>query len=256
MKYLKLYEAFAKQTATQTRSASETSRGREKEQMATQTRSASETSREREEESDTTKERPNLYGTFQTDISSEIEKNGGRYNEPGSIDPPKCQPGWHFDKEKNKCVPDSIPTTPKKLDPKKLAYATLGDCPPGKIFNPKTNTCDDVPSVPSGDELSELHFIINKLLSILGNNYDGIKNAYIEIGVDSITIRNLYKELNTCAQLSMPDLILRRLKDKIKYFFNELSITSDSSNDMMIHLDKCGNDLMLFEYYCGLILEM
>ena len=229
MKYLKLYEAFAKQTATQTRSASETSRGRE-------------------EESDTPKERANPYGTFKTDISSEIEKHGG------SIDPPKCQPGWHFDKEKNKCVPDSVPTTSKKLDPNKLAYATLGDCPPGKIFNPKTNTCDSVPSVPSGDELSELHFIINKLLSILGNNYDGIKNAYIEIGVDPMTIRNLYKELKLCVQLSIPHTFM--LKDKIKYLFKELSITSDSSNDMMIHLDKCGNDLMLFEYYCGLILEM
>ena len=260
MKYLKLYEAFAKQMATQTRSASETSRGREEafaKQTATQTRSASETSRGREEESDTPKERPNLYGTFKNDISSEIEKYGGRYNEPGSIDPPKCQPGWHFDKEKNKCVPDSLPTTPKKLDPKKLAYATLGDCPPGKIFNPKNKTCDNIPSVPSGDELSELHFIINKLLSILGNNYDGIKNAYIEIGdasAVSTNMRNLYKELKLCAQLSITRTIM--LKEKIKYFFKELSITSDSSNDMMIHLDKCGNDLMLFEYYCGLILEM
>ena len=253
MKYLKLYEAFAKQKAA--------------EFAAPQTRTAS---REEEKESDS----PTNY-TWKTDISSEIKKYGGGHNGPGStsnttsddenngggsksgvaIDPPKCQPGWHFDKEKNKCVPDSVPTTSKKLDPKKLAYATLGDCPPGKIFNPKTKTCDNVPSVSDFSNIN-LHFIINKILTILENNYDGIKNAYINIGDASsvsMNMRNLYKELKICAKLSIPHTHM--LKKKIEYFFNDLSVTSDNSGDMMMHLDELGNDLMLFEYYCGLILD-
>ncbi len=258
MKYLKLYEAFAKQMATQTRSAFGESPQAFAKQKATQTRSAFEespqTSREEEKESDSP------YGTWKTDISSEIKKYGEGDDENNSgvaIDPPKCQPGWHFDKEKNKCVPDSVPTTSKKLDPKKLAYATLGDCPPGKIFNPKTKTCDNAPSVLfTQSPQIILHSLINKILSILENNYDGIKNAYINIGDASsvsMNMRNLYKELKLCSKLSIPNTHM--LKKKIEYFFNDLSVTSDNSGDMMMHLDELGNDLMLFEYYCGLILD-
>jgi hypothetical protein len=255
MKYLKLYEAFAKQASQyQTKKAS----------------SQTETD-ENEEDSSNSGNSGNFHGTI--DISDIIKNqppssfpwdnkgddgNGG--GKTAVATPPnKCKPGWHFDKEKNECVPDSNPTEVKKLDPNKIAYAYLSDCPPGKVFNPDTNTCDEAPVIPAGK--SRFKSIVEKLLSLLSANFDEFVEAYKIIGADvSIVLRNLLKSLKTTSMISIDSISIERCKYFIKQLLDSTS-TKISMDEYMVqimkkHLRSYDSDILLFEYYCGLILDM
>lgn len=226
MKYLKLYEAFATQTKAKSQDFGR-SRG--------------------QEESDSGND-GNNGGNYTGYSKISFDDNPEFKNMASEINPPKCQPGWHFDKIKNMCVPDET-KTPKKLDSKKLAYSSLGDCPPDKIFNPTTNTCDNPPSIPS-DGKDE--FIFNELFSILSENYNLIIRAYEGSG---IYLRNLYKDLDLLRKLSMGmrSNKIFSIKRNIETIFSGVSI---DKSQIKIDLSKDGNIIMKFEYYCGLILEM
>ena len=94
--------------------------------------------------------------------------------QPGSN--PKCPLGSHWDVKQGKCVPDNVGED-KKQKLFKVAYSFDSQCPPDKIWNPETMTCDPKKVAPTGTD--ELKFLIIQLNDILYVSFDRLLEAYL-----------------------------------------------------------------------------
>ncbi len=99
-----------------------------------------------------------------------------KVTQASNIDNPKCRPGSHWDAKQGKCVPDSVGGD-KKQKLFKVAYSFDSQCPPDKIWNPETMTCDPIKVPPTGTD--ELKFLIIQLNDLLYVSFDRLLEAYL-----------------------------------------------------------------------------